>query len=91
MKPRWFEIPDPETDLIALTQKLKGSEEKGTETTMTSIPLHMMWQDDMLWLPFLLAKQRFVGRVDFVDDTPPLEGETSIYHPMVKWWFATID
>ncbi|KAG8823909.1 hypothetical protein FRC19_002882 [Serendipita sp. 401] len=90
MKPRWFDIPPPTSDFIALAQQLKRDDGVEEETKVETMPLHRMWKDDMLWMPLFLSKRRFVGRVDLVD---PKQGDTqkSLLHPLVKWWIAVLD
>jgi len=93
MKPRWFAIPSLSGNYFELANELEKDERGDAETSHSTIPLNRMWVDDRLWLPLLLSKRRFVGRVDFVDDTNPPEATDTgePWHPMVKWWFATLD
>jgi 8-oxo-dGTP diphosphatase len=37
-------------------------------TPLPAIPYGEMWQDDEIWLPMLLARERFAGRFIFDDD-----------------------
>ena len=37
-------------------------------TPLAEIPYHEMWEDDRLWLPLVLARQRFQGRFIFDGD-----------------------
>lgn len=41
------------------------------------IPYSLMWEEDIYWIPLLLADKSFVGRADFGADGN-----------MRKWWFA---
>lgn len=92
MKPTWFDIPLLETDFQALADQQSKSESEAGETNLTTMPLHKMWKDDMLWMHFLLSKRRFIGRVDLVDTSADItSGVDAALHPLVKWWFATID
>ncbi len=50
----------------------------GGEGDLKPIPYEQMWADDVYWLDFLLANERFAGRADFTED-----GKT-----LVKWWFG---
>ncbi|KIM32967.1 hypothetical protein M408DRAFT_326650 [Serendipita vermifera MAFF 305830] len=93
MKPQWFQIPSLSGSLVNLAEDLAKTEQGGSETSHTTIPLHRMWKDDVLWYPLLLSKRRFIGRVDLVEapSTPEPLDPSAPLHPLVKWWFATID
>jgi hypothetical protein len=53
------------------------------ESGVEALPLDQMWDSDRFWLPFLLARQHFVGRTDF-----GLEGNC---HKLKKWWFGVVE
>jgi 8-oxo-dGTP diphosphatase / 2-hydroxy-dATP diphosphatase len=89
MKPSWFDLPSPEIDPLAVFKVLLEEDPEPGETTSSTVPFHKMWRDDILWMPFLISKRRFVGRVDLVDGASS-DAENPFY-PMVKWWFATIE
>jgi hypothetical protein len=92
MKPSWFDIPPVESDFQAMAEE-QSRDEPGNnleETKVTAIPFHKMWKDDMLWMPFLLSKQQFIGRVDLVDPAIDNNAAQAPLHPLVKWWFATL-
>jgi hypothetical protein len=89
MKPSWFNLPSPEIDPLVQFKVLSEADPLAGETTTTTVPFHKMWIDDTIWMPFLISKRRFVGRVDLVEEgTSDAENP---YHPMVKWWFATVE
>ena len=45
-------------------------------TPLGEIPYHEMWEDDRLWLPLVLSRQRFRGRFIF-------EGDAMLDHELV--------
>lgn len=91
MKPRWFALPDPSTDMIQLAERLSREETSEGETHVEIVPLHKMWRDDLLWMPLMISNKPFVGRVDLVQDSAPKAGSPSeLLHPLAKWWIATI-
>lgn len=66
MRPQWFALP---------------SESSGPTTDVEPpIPFNQMWDTDPHWIPLLLSKTPFVGRVDSKQ-----EGERFSSH---KWWFG---
>lgn len=75
MRPEWFAIPS-EYCASSLIQREE----------LPPIPLDRMWPDDRLWMPLLLSRRQFIGRVDLKKLTP-----TSKEQEMVKWWFGTIE
>ncbi len=74
MRPEWFAIPAEYHSHGAIV-----------DHTLPPIPYDQMWEDDRLWMPFLLSKTLFVGRVDLARH---LEDGVSKYL-MKKWWFGT--
>ena len=72
MRPGWFAVP-PEfrPDGCVL------------QCDLGPIPQHQMWEDDYLWMPSLLSRTFFVGRVDFS------VGPEAKQFKMKKWWIGT--
>ena len=71
MRPIWFS-----------TGKAVSPAESTTDA-LPAIPYAQMWQDDIHWMPLMLAGKPFVGRADFTQD-PATPGE----YKMRKWWFG---
>lgn len=93
MKPSWFNIPPLGTDFQTLAEEQSKEEPKSgsEETKITLIPFHRMWKDDIFWMPFLLSDRPFMGRADLVDPDTDKAAADAPLHPLVKWWFATLD
>jgi hypothetical protein len=49
---------------------------------LPGIPFDRMWEDDVHWMPLLLSRLAFAGRVDFTTT----DGQSS----PSKWWFGTV-
>jgi hypothetical protein len=90
MKPSWFEIPAPETDLILLENELRQKETHSGETSVTTIPLHKMWKPDMLWISHIISGQKFIAKVDLEDESSG-DSSNAPFFPLVKWWIASVD
>ncbi|KAL0576066.1 hypothetical protein V5O48_005894 [Marasmius crinis-equi] len=67
MRPEWFSF-----------QETSVGEEQSS--SLPAIPYDRMWEDDLHWMPLLLARRKFAGRVDFRKQ----DGKLS------KWWFGTV-
>ncbi|KAF8588165.1 hypothetical protein K439DRAFT_686380 [Ramaria rubella] len=75
MRPEWFSLPS-EYCSISLA----------SDVTLPPIPFDQMWPDDRLWIPLMLSRRKFIGRVDFKKlSSEAGEGE------MVKWWFGIVE
>ena len=72
MRPQWFSTKSTSDD---------GAIED------PPIPFDEMWSDDRYWFPYLLSKQKFVGRVDFGLATKEDDLNSA---PLVKWWFGEL-
>ena len=73
MRPEWFSLPSEYcTNSSALEE-------------FPPIPFDRMWADDRLWMPLMLSRTRFIGRVDLKRLTPSAKEDV-----IVKWWFGTI-
>ncbi|KAH9000764.1 hypothetical protein EDB86DRAFT_3041809 [Lactarius hatsudake] len=70
MRPEWFCATDRETK-TGLTP----------DGTLPPIPYDSMWPDDVHWMPLLLSKRPFVGRVDF-------DCDNSGIYKLLRWWFG---
>ncbi|KAI9511618.1 hypothetical protein F5148DRAFT_1169213 [Russula earlei] len=73
MRPEWFSAHDDHPLEIP----------EIPHPSLRPIPYDSMWPDDVHWLPLLLANRPFVGRADFVNDTP---GK----YNMLRWWFGVL-
>ncbi|KAF8508622.1 NUDIX hydrolase domain-like protein [Hysterangium stoloniferum] len=72
MRPEWFSLP-PELYT-------------NTHRNDPPFPFGQMWSDVRLWLPLMITRRKFIGRVDFAKIT-----EESKNADRVKWWIATVD
>ncbi|KAH8998077.1 NUDIX-domain-containing protein [Lactarius akahatsu] len=70
MRPEWFCATDRESE-TGLT----------SDGTLPPIPYDSMWPDDVHWMPLLLSKRPFVGRVDF-------DCDNSGTYKLLRWWFG---
>ncbi|KAG6854429.1 hypothetical protein C0991_006973 [Blastosporella zonata] len=68
MRPEWFSLPSSD------------SKDSGV-TGAPPIPFEQMWDTDVYWMPLLISKTKFAGRVDFRRD-----GDVYTLH---KWWYGT--
>ncbi|KZV76584.1 hypothetical protein PENSPDRAFT_679939 [Peniophora sp. CONT] len=71
MRPMWFST----SSAVSAIESAAGG--------LPAIPYAQMWQDDIYWMPLMLAGKPFVGRADFTQD-PAEPGEYKIR----KWWFG---
>jgi 8-oxo-dGTP diphosphatase len=53
---------------VCVGEPIETDEAKPCWTPLEAIPFHQMWADDALWLPLLLANERFRGRFIFDGD-----------------------
>lgn len=76
MRPEWFDLPSEAVlasiegrtprDIPSLPESSAQAPSSIPSSSATSpIPYSQMWETDSIWLPLLLAKQKFVGRADF--------------------------
>ena len=76
MRPQWFRIPkDPAAVVDAVSV---------ADDDLPTIPFDEMWGSDRFWIPLLLAKRSFIGRVDFGQ---PEEGKFNL----LRWWFGSAE
>ncbi|KAF9527397.1 NUDIX hydrolase domain-like protein [Crepidotus variabilis] len=105
MRPEWFNLPSESVlasiqgrtprDISESTQPFSSdpsSTSAQDASTASPIPYSQMWETDSIWLPLLLAKQKFVGRADFrkvrvqrQDGTEKVDEEK--LEPY-RWWYA---
>ncbi|KAF8325201.1 uncharacterized protein EI90DRAFT_3073317 [Cantharellus anzutake] len=97
MRPEWFSTnldrssSSPSTSTSNPSAVPTPTPNTSPETSLLpGVPYDQMWADDRIWLPLLLAKTPFIGRVDF-GELNDKTGEEAISEPMVKWWFASVD
>lgn len=80
MRPEWFSIPSE-----------YQTNDARVDLSLPPIPYESMWDDDRLWIPFLLSKKSFVGRIDFNADEEVQHVSSSRKYLMQKWWIGTPD
>ncbi|KAI0037133.1 hypothetical protein K488DRAFT_39597 [Vararia minispora EC-137] len=69
MRPQWFAAPKAVDGSVA-------------SSGLPPIPYDTMWDDDIHWMPLMLAGKKFVGRADF---QPTTAGK----YEMRRYWFGT--
>ena len=50
-----------------------------------AVPYNRMWQDDAIWLPWLLSGQRFSGRVLIADEDTLVDNDLHLVSAKHRW------
>jgi 8-oxo-dGTP diphosphatase / 2-hydroxy-dATP diphosphatase len=72
MKPEWFSLSPPDLENNSVAGKIN----------LPPIPYSQMWETYDIWLPLLISKRKFIGRVDFIQSGAELKPH--------KWWYSAI-